>query len=59
MSGKRVARIMRQRGLIGPCRRRWTKTTISDPEKAGVDRVKREFGPGTVDVDRVYVGDIT
>src|SRR5205823_45045 len=59
VSGKRVALIMRQRGLIGRCRRRWTKTTISDPEVAAVDLVKRAFGPGTVELDRVYVGDIT
>ena len=56
---KRVARIMRQRGLIGRCRRRWTKTTISDPDTRAVDLLKRAFGPGTVAVDRVYVGDIT
>jgi transposase InsO family protein len=60
-SGKRVARLMRQRGLIGRCRRRWTKTTIPDPDltEAAVDRLKRAFGPGTVELDRVYVGDIT
>ena len=60
-SGKRVARIMRQRGLIGRCRRRWTTTTIPDPDltDAAVDRLKRAFGPGTVELDRVYVGDIT
>jgi transposase InsO family protein len=56
---ERVARIMRGRGLVGRCRRRWTKTTISDPETTAVDLLKRAFGPGTVDVDRVYVGDIT
>jgi transposase InsO family protein len=56
---KRVARIMRQKGLIGRCRRRWTKTTVSDPEAAAVDLIKRAFGPGTVELDRVYVGDIT
>ena len=56
---ERVARIMRQRGLVGRCRRRWTKTTISDPAVAGVDRLKRAFGPDTVELDRVYVGDIT
>jgi transposase InsO family protein len=59
VGGKRVARIMRQRGLIGRCRRRWTKTTIADPEATAVDLIKRTFGPGTVEVDRVYVGDIT
>jgi len=59
VSRKRVARIMRQRGLIGRCKRRWTKTTISDPEAAAVDLLKRVFGPGSVEMDRVYVGDIT
>ena len=29
---KRVARIMRTKGLIGRCRRRWITTTISDPD---------------------------
>lgn len=59
VSRKRVARIMRRKGLIGRCRRRWTKTTISDPGVSAVDLIKRAFGPGTVEVDRVYVGDIT
>ena len=58
-SRKRVARIMRQKGLVGRCRRRWTKTTLSDPEVTAVDLLKRAFGPGTVEVDRVYVSDIT
>jgi transposase InsO family protein len=56
---ERVARIMRSRGLVGRCRRRWTKTTIADGETRAVDLIKRAFGPGTVAVDRVYVGDIT
>jgi transposase InsO family protein len=56
---QRVARIMRQRGLIGRCRRRWTRTTISEPETTAVDLLKRAFGPGTVELDRIYVGDIT
>ena len=56
---ERVARIMRRKGLVGRCRRRWTKTTISDPDVVAVDLLKRAFGPGTVEVDRVYVGDIT
>jgi transposase InsO family protein len=59
VSRKRVARIMRQRGLVGRCRRRFTKTTISDPQADAVDLLKRVFGAGTVEVDRVYVGDIT
>jgi transposase InsO family protein len=58
VSRKRVARIMRQKGLVGRCRRRWTKTTLPDPEAAAVDLLKRAFGPG-VELDRVYVGDIT
>lgn len=58
-SRKRVARIMRQQGLIGRCRRRSTRTTISDPETRAVDLIKRAFGPGTVELDRVYVSDIT
>jgi putative transposase len=56
---ERVARLMRRRGLVGRCRRRWTKTTISDPQVAAGDVVKRAFGPGTVELDRIYVGDIT
>jgi putative transposase len=56
---KRVARLMRAEGLVGRCRRRWTKTTIPDPEAPAVDLVKRAFGPGTVELDHVYVGDIT
>ena len=56
---KRVARIMRQRGLVGRCPRRWTKTTISDPDVVAADLVKRAFGPGTVALDRVWVSDIT
>ena len=48
-SRKRVARIMRQKGLIGRCRRRSTKTTISDPETRAVDLLKRVLGPETVE----------
>jgi transposase InsO family protein len=59
VSRKRVARIMRRKGLVGRCRRRWTKTTISDPETQAVDLIKRVFGPGTIELDRVYIGDIT
>lgn len=58
-SRKRVARIMRRKGLVGRCRRRWTKTTIPDPEATAVDLLRRVFGPGTVELDRIYVGDIT
>lgn len=57
---KRVARIMAEAGLAGRCKRRWKRTTIADPQaQAAVDLLKRAFGPGTVECDRVYVGDIT
>lgn len=57
---KRVARIMAARGLAGRCPRRWKRTTVADPDaQAAVDLIKRHFGPGTVECDRVYVGDIT
>ena len=51
---------MAARGLAGRCKRRWKRTTIADPDaQAAVDLIKRVFGPGTVECDRVYVGDIT
>ncbi len=59
VSRKRVARIMRQRGLIGRCRRRFVVTTISDPDTTAVDLLKRSFGPGTVELDRIYMGNLT
>jgi putative transposase len=59
-SGKRVvSRVMRQLGLIGRCLRKKTRTTFSDAEARAADLLKRAFGPGTVEVDRVYVSDIT
>jgi transposase InsO family protein len=58
-SGKGVARIMRNKGPIGRCRRKWKKTTITDPNATAVDVVKRAFGAGTVELDRIHVGDIT
>jgi len=60
LARKRVARIMAAQGLAGRCKRRWKRTTIADPEaQAAVDLIKRAFGPGTVECDRAYVGDIT
>jgi transposase InsO family protein len=57
---KRIARIMRQRGLAGRCRRRWRKTTIPDPdaETAAVDLIRRKFGV-TTELDARWCGDIT
>ena len=56
---ERVARIMRQEGLVGCAPRRWITTTLSDPTVVGQDLLKRNFAPDSVDLDRVYVGDIT
>ncbi len=56
---ERVARIMRQDGLVGCAPRRWITTTISDPAVVGQDLLKRNFAPDSVELDRVYVGDIT
>jgi transposase InsO family protein len=58
---KRVARLMGQLGLIGRCKRRFKKTTISDPsaEVRAVDLVQRVFGPGTRQLDEAWCGDIS
>ena len=58
---KRVARLMARHGLVGRAKRRWTKTTIPDPNvrEPAIDRLGRAFGPGTCALDRTYVGDIT
>jgi transposase InsO family protein len=58
---KRVARLMAERGIAGRHKRRFKRTTIADPfaEPKAIDLLKRSFGPGTVELDRVYVGDIT
>jgi hypothetical protein len=45
--------------MIGRCKQRWTKTTFSDPEAAAVDLLNGAFGPGRVEVARVFVGGIT
>jgi transposase InsO family protein len=57
---KRVARLMRRKGLVGVSPRRYKTTTIADPQADPIiDLVKRAFGPGTVELDSIYVGDIT
>lgn len=56
---RRVARLMRQAGLEGRCKKRWRKTTIPDPDvEKAKDLIQRAFGPGA-EFDRRYVGDIT
>jgi transposase InsO family protein len=57
---KRVARIMRRKGLVGVSPRRYKTTTIADPAADPIaDLVRRAFGPDTVELDSLYVGDIT
>jgi len=56
---RRVARIMSERGLVGRCRRRWRRTTVADPVAEAADLVRRAFGPDVIELDRIYVGDIT
>jgi transposase InsO family protein len=59
-STKRVARLMREKGLVGRRRRRFKRTTIADPAlAAAIDLIKRAFGPGTTIIDRCWVSDIT
>jgi len=57
---KRVARIMRAKGLVGVSPRRYKTTTIADPAADPVvDLVKRAFGPDTIELDTLWCGDIT
>ena len=58
---RRVARLMAVRGLTGRAKRRWKRTTITDPSAPppATDRVRRAFAPGLLELDRVWVGDIT
>lgn len=58
VSRKRVARLMRVRGLRGKRRRRWTTTTVTDSAHAAAPNLlDRNFH---VDApDRVWAGDIT
>ena len=59
-SRKRVARLMRERGLQGRPLRPWKRTTLSDPEAEGAaaDLVGRQFTPGA-GLDTRWAGDIT
>lgn len=54
---KRVARLMRQAGLVGVSRRRWCTTTVSDGTPPAPDLVDRDF---TVQApNQLWVADIT
>jgi putative transposase len=55
---KRVARLMRQAGLVGRCPRRFRRTTVADPTRPPVgDLVRRQFRPAAP--DQVWVADIS
>lgn len=57
---KRVARLMRECGLVARAPRRFKKTTIPGPEMAkAIDLIKRSFGAGTIQINRAWCGDIT
>lgn len=56
----RVARLMQINGIVGRSKRRFKRTTIPDPvAAAAIDLVKRVFGPGTIEVNKLWCGDIT
>lgn len=58
---RRVARLMRQRGLDGRCKRRFRRTTIPDPEAGAVapDLLRRDFDVASLELNQVWCGDIT
>jgi putative transposase len=58
VSGKRVARLMRERGVVGVSRRKGTFTTIRDRDvRAAPDLVDRKFHADAP--DQLWVADIT
>jgi putative transposase len=59
-SRKRVARLMRERGLQGRAAKRWKKTTIPDPAAAArADRIRRDFTADAAKTNTRWCGDIT
>ena len=59
-SRKRVARLMRERGLQGRAAKRWKKTTIPDPAAAArADRIRRDFTADASKTNTRWCGDIT
>jgi putative transposase len=58
VSRKRVARLMRERGLVGVHRRRWMKTTVRDEQaRPAPDLVERNFTASAPNA--LWVADIT
>jgi transposase InsO family protein len=59
-SRKRVARLMRERGLQGRAAKRWKKTTVPDPAAAArADKIRRDFTADASKTDTRWCGDIT
>jgi putative transposase len=57
---KRVARLMRETGLVGRAPGRFKRTTIPSPETlAAIDLIQRSFGAGTIEINGAWCGDIT
>jgi len=57
---KRIARLLRAAGLHGRTPRRFTRTTIPDPQAAArVDLIRRDFSVDAAAVNRRWCGDIT
>jgi putative transposase len=57
ISRKRVARLMRQAGLVGRPPRRFRRTTVADPKVQAEDLVQRNFTASAP--DQKWFGDIT
>jgi len=58
VSGKRVARLMRERNIYGASRRKWTTTTVRNPHaRPAPDLVDRKFVAERP--DQLWVADIT
>lgn len=57
----RVARLMQKNGIVGRRKRRFKKTTNPDPDATpmAVDLVKRVFGPDTLELNTLWVSDIS
>jgi transposase InsO family protein len=54
---KRVARLMREAGLVGRCPRRFRRTTIPDPTTQVQDLVQRQFR--AAEPNQLWLSDIT
>jgi transposase InsO family protein len=60
VSGKRVARLMREAGCVGRAPKRWRTTTVPDPAAVlAPDLIERDFSCAARDVDTRWCGDIT